>query len=42
MPPVAKLTEFTQTVAQSAIDQGIAGVEDDHKAVADMKWEPKY
>ena len=46
LPPVAKLTEFTQTVAetvaQSAIDQGIAGVSDAHKAVADMKWEPKY
>lgn len=46
LPPVAKLTEFTptvaETVAQSAIDQGIAGVSDAHKAVADMKWEPKY
>lgn len=46
LPPVAKLTDFTQTVAatvaQSAIDQGIAGVDDAQKAVADMKWEPKY
>ena len=46
LPPVAKLTEFTQTVAetvaQSAIDQGLSPVSDAHKAVADMKWEPKY
>lgn len=46
LPPVAKLTEFTQTVAetvaQSAIDQGLSPVPDAHKAVADMKWEPKY
>ncbi|WP_290033405.1 malolactic enzyme [Ligilactobacillus cholophilus] len=46
LPPVAKLTEFTQTVAetvaQSAIDQGLSPVSDAHKAVTDMKWEPKY
>lgn len=46
LPPVSKLQEFSQTVAQvvakSAIDQGIAGVTDAKKAVADMKWEPKY
>lgn len=46
LPPVSKLQEFSQTVAQvvakSAIDQGLAGVTDAKKAVADMKWEPKY
>ena len=46
LPPVSKLQEFSQTVAQvvakSAIDQGLAGVTDSKKAVADMKWEPKY
>ncbi|MBF0758804.1 NAD-dependent malic enzyme [Ligilactobacillus murinus] len=46
LPPVSKLQEFSQTVAQvvakSAIDQGLAGVTDAKKAVTDMKWEPKY
>ena len=46
LPPVSKLQEFSQTVAQvvakSAIDQGLAGVTDAKKAVADMRWEPKY
>jgi len=46
LPPVSKLQEFSQTVAKvvakSAIDQGLAGVTDAKKAVADMKWEPKY
>ena len=46
LPPVSKLQEFSQTVAQvvakPAIDQGLAGVTDAKKAVADMKWEPKY
>lgn len=46
LPPVSKLQEFSQTVAQvvakSAIDQGLAGVTDAKKAVVDMKWEPKY
>ncbi len=46
LPPVSKLQEFSQTVAQvvakSAIDQGLAGVTDAKKAVADMKGEPKY
>lgn len=46
LPPVSKLQEFSQTVAQvvakSAIDQGLAGVTDAKKAVAAMKWEPKY
>ena len=46
LPPVSKLQEFSETVAQvvaqSAIDQGLAQVTDAKKAVADMKWEPKY
>ena len=46
LPPVSKLQECAQTVAQvvakAAIDQGLAGVTDAKKAVADMKWEPKY
>lgn len=48
LPPVAKLEEFTtkvsEVVAQSAIDQGLAGkgITDAQKAVADLKWEAKY
>ncbi|HIW70908.1 MAG TPA: NAD-dependent malic enzyme [Candidatus Limosilactobacillus merdipullorum] len=48
LPPVAKLEEFTTTVAevvaQSAIDQGLAGdgITDAKKAVADLKWVPRY
>lgn len=48
LPPVAKLEEFTTTVAevvaQSAIDQGLAadGITDAKKAVAKLKWTPHY
>lgn len=48
LPPVAKLQSFTtrvsEVVAQSAIDQGLAGegITDAKKAVADLKWEAKY
>lgn len=48
LPPVAKLENFTtrvsEIVAQSAIDQGLAGdgITDAKKAVADLKWEAKY
>ncbi len=48
LPPVAKLEDFTtrvaEVVAQSAIDQGLAGggITDAHQAVADLKWEAKY
>lgn len=46
LPPVAKLQEFSETVAkvvaQSAIDQGLAKVDDAAKAVADLKWESRY
>lgn len=48
LPPVAKLEEFTtkvsEVVAQSAIDQGLAGdgITDAKKAVADLKWTPRY
>ncbi|MEY8663095.1 malolactic enzyme [Ligilactobacillus faecis] len=46
LPPVAKLQEFSETVAkvvaQSAIDQGLAKVDDAAKEVADLKWEPRY
>lgn len=48
LPPVAKLEDFTtrvsEIVAQSAIDQGLAGdgITDAKKAVADLKWEVKY
>lgn len=46
LPPVAKLQEFSETVAkvvaQSAIDQGLAKVDNAAKAVADLKWEPRY
>ncbi len=48
LPPVAKLEDFTtrvsEVVAQSAIDQGLAGdgITDAKKAVADLKWEAKY
>ena len=46
--PIDKLQEFTttvaETVAQSVIDQGLSkeNVTDAKKAVADMKWEPRY
>lgn len=48
LPPVDKLTEFSKkvaiTVAQSAIDQGLAGdgVTDAKQAVEEMTWEAKY
>lgn len=48
LPPVAKLTEFSQTIAevvgQSVIDQQLnrEPISDIKKAVADMKWEPNY
>jgi len=48
LPPVTRLAEFSQTVAQavakSAIDQGIARVETKNpvEAVENIKWEPEY
>lgn len=48
LPPVAKLTDFSQkvaeVVAQSAIDQGLSkeNITDAKQAVATLKWEPKY
>lgn len=48
LPPIDKLQEFTTTVAetvvQSVIDQGLSkeNVTDAKKAVANMKWEPRY
>ncbi|GAO99469.1 malolactic enzyme [Fructobacillus ficulneus] len=48
LPPVSQLTVFSETVAiataQSAVDQGITKEEiaDVKKAIADLKWEPKY
>lgn len=47
LPPVERLTEFSatvaETVAQSAIDQGLAQTDlTAHDAVQAMKWEPKY
>ncbi|TGA99844.1 NAD-dependent malic enzyme [Sporolactobacillus shoreae] len=48
LPPVAKLTEFSQTIAevvgQSVLDQKLnkEAITDIKQAVVDMKWEPKY
>ncbi|WP_269079370.1 malolactic enzyme [Lactobacillus hamsteri] len=48
LPPVAKLQSFTAkeavAVAQSAIDQGLAGkdIKDAKKATEAMKWTPRY
>lgn len=48
LPPIDKLQEFTttvaETVAQSVIVQGLSkeNVTDAKKAVANMKWEPRY
>ncbi|WP_295746554.1 malolactic enzyme [uncultured Limosilactobacillus sp.] len=48
LPPVAKLEEFSTkvaaVVAQSAIDQGLAGdgITDAKQAVAALKWVPRY
>ncbi|EEW54085.1 malolactic enzyme [Limosilactobacillus antri] len=48
LPPVEKLADFSKrvaiTVAQSAIDQGLAGkgITDAQQAVEQMTWEAKY
>ena len=48
LPPVEKLEEFStkvaEVVAQSAIDQGLAGdgITAAKQAVADLKWVPRY
>lgn len=46
LPPVSKLAEFSQRVAQrvaqSAIDQGLSDMSDAKQAVAAAKWEAKY
>ena len=48
LPPVSKITEFSQTlaevVAQSVIDQKLnkEPITDAKQAVADMKWVPEY
>ncbi|KRO00146.1 malolactic enzyme [Companilactobacillus kimchiensis] len=46
LPPVSKLDEFSMTVAvgvaQQAIDEKLSTATDAKKAVADLKWEPKY
>ncbi|EST11908.1 malolactic enzyme [Sporolactobacillus laevolacticus] len=48
LPPVAKLTEFSQTIAevvgQSVLDQKLnrEEISDIKKAVSEMKWEAKY
>ncbi|MEJ6348596.1 malolactic enzyme [Holzapfeliella sp. He02] len=48
LPPVSKITEFSQklaeVVAQSIVDQGLnkEPIQDVKKAVADMKWTPEY
>ncbi|NBI14868.1 NAD-dependent malic enzyme [Pediococcus acidilactici] len=48
LPPVSKLSEFSQTVAegiaQSAVDQGLTKetITDVKKAVADARWTPEY
>ncbi|MGY0230008.1 malolactic enzyme [Levilactobacillus brevis] len=48
LPPVSKLTEFSQklaeVVAQSVVDQGLnkEPISDVKQAVADMKWVPEY
>ncbi|PMD70766.1 malolactic enzyme [Companilactobacillus nuruki] len=46
LPPVSKLDEFSMTVAvgvaQQAIDEKLSNATDAKKAVADLKWEPKY
>jgi malate dehydrogenase (oxaloacetate-decarboxylating) len=48
LPPVAKLTEFSQTIAevvgQSVLDQKLnrEKISDIKKAVSEMKWEAKY
>ena len=48
LPPVSKLSEFSQTVAegiaQSAVDQGLTKetITDVKKAVVDTRWTPEY
>ena len=48
LPPVAKITEFSQKiaeiVAQNVVDQGLnrEEIKDVKQAVADMKWTPEY
>lgn len=46
LPPVKNITQFSErvaiAVAQSAIDQGLASVDNAEKAVADTKWEAQY
>ena len=46
LPPVSKLDVFSMTVAvgvaQQAIDEKLSNATDAKKAVADIKWEPKY
>lgn len=46
LPPVSKLDKFSITVAegvaQEAIDEKLSSASDAKKAVADLKWEPKY
>lgn len=48
LPPVSKLSEFSQTVAegiaQSAVDQGLTKetITDVKKAVANTRWTPEY
>ena len=46
LPPVAKLNEFSNTVAkaigQSAIDQGLSDISDIKAAIEKIKWTPEY
>lgn len=48
LPPVSRLTEFSETVAiavaKKALEQGLAQTSetDMEKAVRDLKWFPKY
>ncbi len=46
LPPVSQLDKFSMTVAngaaQQAIDEKLTTATDAKKAVADLKWEPKY
>lgn len=48
MPPVSKLTEFSQTIAEvvakSVVDQKLnkEEIKDIKQAVEEMKWYPEY
>ena len=46
LPPVAKLNEFSNTVAkaigQCAIDQGLSDISDIKAAIEKIKWTPEY